>query len=140
MSECVFCDISQHKQTLNHIIAEDDFSVAFLDKNPMAKGHTLVIPKRHVEKLSDLNDNEIKKYFNFISKIQKAVLKFSGEGSGCDILNHYRPYLQEGEMIKRHLHFHVMPRRLNDDLFRKVRIHLTEDEMKKIAVEISNNI
>ncbi len=139
MSECVFCGISAGK-TGNHVVGGDGFSIAFLDKNPLAPGHVLVIPRRHVERLDELSGEELKRYFGFISRVEKAVLEFSGEGSGCDIVNHYRPFLKESEMVKKHLHFHVIPRKLNDEIFRNERIHLSDNEMKGIADMISEKI
>jgi|YelNatPaOPRAMG01_1025707.scaffolds.fasta_scaffold16237_7 histidine triad (HIT) family protein len=135
MRECVFCGVSIERG--DYIVGGDEFSVAFLDKNPAAPGHVLVIPRRHVERLDELSEEELKKYFVFISKVEKAVLEFAGAGGGCDIVNHYRPFLKESEMVKKHLHFHVIPRKLNDSVFKGERIHLSESEMKRVASSIS---
>ncbi|MCL5011352.1 MAG: HIT family protein [Candidatus Marsarchaeota archaeon] len=139
MPECVFCSVSTGK-TENHIVGGDDFSIAFLDKNPSTPGHVLVIPRRHVERLDEFSLEELKKYFGFISRVEKAVLEFSGEGSGYDIVNHYRPFIEESEMVKKHLHFHVIPRKFNDKIFMNERIHLSDNEMKGIADMISEKL
>jgi histidine triad (HIT) family protein len=136
MDSCVFCNVSLKR--LNHLIGEDESSIAFLDRNPIARGHVLVIPKKHVEKVDELSSEELRNYFVFISRVEKAVIEFAGVGGGCDIINHYHPFLEESELVKKHLHFHIIPRHFNDGVFRGERLSLSDDEMKAIALKLSS--
>jgi histidine triad (HIT) family protein len=74
-SSCIFCKIVAGKAEA-HRIYEDELSLAFLDINPFAKGHCLVIPKRHVPWWHDLNEAEVESLFcvarTVADKIRKA--------------------------------------------------------------------
>ena len=59
---CIFCDILDGKRD-GHIVYEDDEHIAFLDKYPIDDGHTLVIPKKHYERITDMNSNGCGKNF-----------------------------------------------------------------------------
>lgn len=105
MTDCLFCKIL-NKEIPNYTVYEDDFVLAFLDIFPHAKGHTVVIPKRHVEILFDLSDEETEKYFLGVKKAMEkieAVLKPSGFNVGWN----QKPVA--GQVIP-HLHTHIFPR------------------------------
>ena len=68
--DCVFCNIIKDKK---EIIAENELAVAFYDSFPVSKGHTLIIPKRHVETYFDLNEEEMKAIFNFSQEVKKIL-------------------------------------------------------------------
>ena len=77
MSHCIFCDIVRGKLQ-HHLIYEDDNHIAILDKYPIDLGHSLVIPKKPYEKLTDMNSTEIAELFIKIPKIiisEKLILK-----------------------------------------------------------------
>ena len=57
MTDCIFCKIA-NKDIDSELIYEDDEIIAFNDINPKAKHHILIIPKKHIPKISDLNENE----------------------------------------------------------------------------------
>ncbi len=74
--KCVFCEINQEK---NKVISESNDIIVILSNPALVKGHCLVIPKRHIEKISELNDKEKEEIFSELIKIQNNLLKkFSG--------------------------------------------------------------
>ena len=84
-------------------------------------GHLLVVPKRHVLRLSELNDVERKELFDVTISYQEKILK--NIASGCDIKQHNRPFLPENDLKVDHLHIHLQPRELNDELYLKSHVH-----------------
>ena len=69
---CIFCDIV-NKIKPSIIVYEDDFVMAFLDINPITKGHTLIIPKKHYETFDEI-DNETS--IHIFSSIKKLILLY----------------------------------------------------------------
>ncbi len=111
--------------------------------NPrLMEGHLLVIPKRHVEKLSELNEEERKELLDVVVEYEEKILK--NISPGCDIGQHYRPFLEQSELKIDHLHIHLQPRRLEDDLHRKLQFFgknvfkkLTKEEIDKILSKLA---
>lgn len=81
------------------------------------KGHLLVIPKRHVEQPWDLEEIELQQIFSHIHDLQKRIS--SSLGTGCDIRQNYRPFMKQGRLKVDHLHFHLLPRTFQDELYEK---------------------
>jgi len=105
MQDCIFCKISQG-EIPSHKVYEDNHVLAFLDINPKAKGHTVIIPRVHGETIFDLDDELQKHYFPAISKVMDRidhVLHPDGFNIGW---NHHKAGGQEVP----HLHVHVFPR------------------------------
>ena len=104
MSDCIFCKIV-NKEVPTNFIYEDEEIVAFNDINPQAPIHILVIPKKHISSLVDLNEedeNLIGKIFGVINKIAKK--------EGID-KNGFRVIMNCGEdagQEVKHLHFHIL--------------------------------
>lgn len=111
-------------------VAEDDRFYAFLDINPLAEGHTLVIPKIEVDYIFDLDEETYRGLFAFARKVaiaQKSVI--SCKRIGMAVLGMEVP----------HAHIHLVPLRTEGDLdFRKKKISLTPEQFKEIAASISN--
>lgn len=108
--ECLFCNIIA-KQIPAEIVYEDDTSVAVLDIAPRAPGHTMVLPKVHVESILDLPDNVVEPVFVAIKKVT-AMLKKAFAPDGFTIgINQGRA---AGQVID-HLHIHVIPRWSSDN-------------------------
>lgn len=78
--------------------------------------HILVIPERHVEEPSQLDPDECRELFDTIILFQKRIMKL-GIGTGCDVRQHWRPFLPENDLKVDHLHWHIIPRTLNDTLY-----------------------
>jgi len=117
---CPFCNINKEK---TRIIKEKDNVKVILSNPRLMPGHLLVIPKKHVEKLSELNEDEKKDLFETVIEFQEKILKtFS---SGCDIRLNYRPFQKQNDLKVNHLHIHLQPRELEDELYQKCQIFET---------------
>jgi diadenosine tetraphosphate (Ap4A) HIT family hydrolase len=100
-------------------------------------GHLLVVPKRHVLHLSDLNDSEQKELFDTAIRYQEKIL--NNIASGCDLKQHNRPFLPENDLKVDHVHVHLQPREFEDELYTKSQIYdreifkpLEQEEIEKI--------
>lgn len=113
-------------------IAEDDRFLAFLDINPLAKGHTLVIPKKEVDYLFDMDDQLYADCFLFAKKIALAIKKVvSCKKIGVAVVG----------LEVFHAHIHLVP--INDiyDIdFKKPKLKFTQEEFQQIAKSISDNL
>ena len=102
---CIFCDILSGKLE-GHIVYEDEDHLAFLDKYPIDDGHTLVIPKKHYERITDMAYEDVGKLFSLVPKIAKAVLL----GSGADAFSLAQNNGKAAKQIIPHVHVHIIPR------------------------------
>jgi len=75
--DCIFCNIAK-KVIPSRIIAETNNSIAFLDTLPLSRGHTLVIPKLHYEKIQDMTDVDNTDLFNIVHMVMSKVDKITG--------------------------------------------------------------
>lgn len=109
-------------------IAEDEHNYAFLDINPLAKGHTLVIPKQETDYLFDIEDELYKKLFSFSKGVAKAIEKtIPCERIGIAVLGLEVP----------HAHIHLIPiNSIYDIEFSRPKLKLSEEEFKDIASKI----
>ena len=110
-------------------VAEDEQFYAFLDINPLAKGHTLVIPKREVDYFFDLEDGEIAAMQVFAKKVAAAIKKaFPCIKVGQAVLGLEVP----------HAHIHLVPMQSEKDmLFTNPKLQLTPEEFQEIAARIN---
>lgn len=108
--------------------AEDDRFYAFLDINPLVKGHTLVIPRKEVDYIFDMDDDELAAFQVFAKKVAVALKKvFPCKKVAQVVLGLDVP----------HAHIHLIPMNSEADVdFRKEKLQLTEDEFKAIAAKI----
>lgn len=109
-------------------IAENEDCFAFLDINPMVKGHVLVVPKREVDYLFDLPDNELADLQLFAKKIASALKKaVPCQRIGQAVLGMEVP----------HAHIHLIPMQSEKDmLFSNPKLKLSEEEFLQIAASI----
>ena len=112
-------------------IAEDDNCFAFLDINPLAKGHTLVIPKREVDYLFDLDEDIYVSLNLFVKRLAHAIEKsVDCKRIGTAVIGLEVP----------HAHIHLVPiNNINDLNFSNPKLKLTEEEFKAIASKIQSN-
>lgn len=108
--------------------AESDKFYAFLDINPLAKGHTLVIPRKEVDYIFDLSDEEIAEFQVFAKKVAVALkVAFPCKKVAQVVLGLEVP----------HAHIHLIPMQSEADVdFRKEKLKLSEEEFKAIADKI----
>ena len=111
-------------------VAEDDRFFAFLDINPLVKGHTLVIPKREVDYIFDLDDEELAALHVFAKKVALAVGKaFPCKKVGMAVLGLEVP----------HAHIHLIPMQSEKDmLFSNPKLQLSANEFVAVAEAIRN--
>ena len=113
-------------------LAEDDNYFAFLDINPIAKGHTLVIPKIEVDYIFDLNNKEYEGLMNFAKKIAEGLKEaVPCKRIGVAVLGMEVP----------HAHIHLVPLNSEGDLnFRNPKLKLSQEEMSQLEGFIASKI
>jgi len=127
---CIFCKIA-NKEVKSYVVYEDDISIAFLDINPLSKGHILFIPKKHYTKISEIPDEELEKLIKSFKKLLKIVEdKIS---KNYNIINNCGKLA--GQEIE-HVHIHIVPRYGNEKIFLWVTHKLTEEEAKEILEKL----
>lgn len=109
-------------------IAENDNFFAFLDINPMAKGHTLVIPKKEIDYIFDLKDNEIAEFTVFAKRVAAAIEKaVSCKRVGMMVIGLEVP----------HAHIHLIPIENESDMnLSSPRVKLSDEEFAEISKKI----
>lgn len=108
--------------------AESDEFYAFLDINPLVKGHTLVIPKREVDYIFDLEDDELARMQVFAKKVAVAI-------------KNAFPCIKVGQAVLGlevpHAHIHLIPMQSEKDmLFSNPKLKLSQEEFEEIAAKI----
>ena len=111
MDDCLFCKIIKGEIPSTKLYEDEDI-YSFLDINPVSKGHTLVIPKRHCTTFLDVPDDLIPKLMRTVKKMAVAVTKAVKAGGFNLQLNNNRV---AGQIID-HVHFHIVPRHEGDRL------------------------
>ncbi|UPT67065.1 MAG: HIT family protein [Sphingobacteriales bacterium JAD_PAG50586_3] len=113
-------------------VAEDDNFLAFLDINPVAKGHTLVVPKKEVDYIYNLDDETLAALMLFSKKVAKAIEKVVPcNRIGISVIGLEVP----------HAHMHLIPINTLDDMnFSKPRVTVAPDEYVSLAAQIAINI
>jgi histidine triad (HIT) family protein len=107
--DCPFCRIIRHEES-NFVVVEDEVSIAFLDRHPVFPGHTLLVPKQHVQTLADLPDELIGPLFTNAKLLSRAVKQgMQADGTFVAINN------QVSQSVP-HLHIHLVPRKYHDGL------------------------
>ena len=110
--------------------AENEQFYAFLDINPLKEGHTLVIPRREVDYIFDMGDEELAQFQLFAKRVAKALKQaFPCRKVAQVVLGLEVP----------HAHIHLIPMDSEQDVdFRREKLKLSGDEMKAIADKILN--
>jgi len=113
-------------------VAEDENYLAFLDIFPLTKGHTVVIPKKEIDFIFDLDDELLAGLHIFAKKVAKSIQKVI-------------PCKRIGTMVVGvevpHAHIHIIPFNSPDEMnMKNAKLKFTEDEFKQIAKEINENI
>lgn len=102
---CIFCDILEGERD-GHFLYEDEHHVAFLDKYPIDVGHSLVIPREHHERITDMDSQAVGNLFAIVPKIASAVL----EATGADAFSLGQNNGRAAKQIIPHVHIHIIPR------------------------------
>ena len=129
---CKFCQIIAGEIPAHFVLDTDDV-VAFLDHRPLFPGHTLVLPREHVETLADLPENRVGPFFRQVQRVEAAV-RTAMEAQGS--------LVAENNVVSQsvpHLHVHVVPRRRKDGLrgfFWPRTKYASDGEMAAVAARI----
>lgn len=115
-----------------HKIAEDEHCFAFLDIFPLAKGHTLVIPKKEIDYLFDLDEALYRNLWSFSKKVSFAIEKtIPCKRIGVAVIGLEIP----------HAHIHLIPvNNVSDINFSRPKLNLLKEEMEEIAKKIRAHI
>ena len=135
--DCLFCKIA-NKEIPSRIITETENSMAFLDAFPVSRGHTLVIPKNHYEKVQDMTDIDNSDLFDTVHKVISKVDKLTGS-----TLLAIHNGKDSGQEIP-HVHVHLIPRESDDQagpvhsMF-KDRPKLSDEELEQLCAKIKSS-
>lgn len=132
MTECIFCKIIEG-EIPSHKVYEDEDTLAFLDTNPTSKGHTLVIPKKHVETIHEAE--KMGYMWASIVKVSNAV-KEAFNAKGLNISQNNGGIAGQEVM---HMHFHITPRYTGDEInvkYNREELENGEKISKKIREEL----
>ena len=136
LSDCIFCEIVSASVPC-YKIYEDDVALAFLDMGPISKGHTLLIPKVHYEKVHDCPVDILSFLGSCMGEIAAAVVEAMGAGGYNVLCNNGSA---AGQLVK-HVHFHIIPRKKGDGLFGNWPSRQYEDgQAEVIAKKISEKL
>ncbi|MCG3138668.1 MAG: Protein hit [Phycisphaerae bacterium] len=111
MNNCIFCRIAAGDIPA-HVIYSNQVGLAFLDIRPLAAGHTLWIPKQHYGSLDEITDHAAVELLKELPRLAKTVRDVTDSGGYNILLNNGTVAGQEVA----HVHFHIIPRREDDDL------------------------
>ena len=109
MSACTFCEIAAGRREADLVLDEPE-ALAFLDRRPVFPGHTLLVPRRHVDSLDDLPPELVAPLFDAARRLSRAVrVDVEADGSFVAVNNRISQSVP-------HLHVHILPRRRRDGL------------------------
>lgn len=114
-----------NREIPGHIVAEDDRAIAFLDIQPLVKGHTLVVPKKEVDYIFDLEDEDYVHLMRFAKKVAGAVEKaIPCIRIGVSVIGLEVP----------HTHVHIIPLNRMDDInFSRPKMSPSREELAEVA-------
>ena len=128
---CIFCDILDGKRDA-HILYEDEYHVAFLDKYPIDTGHSLVIPREHHETITQMTPENVGKLFSIVPRIASAVLS----GASADAFSIGQNNGRAAKQIIPHVHIHIIPRYNKKGTVWTKRGISTDEELSALAEKI----
>lgn len=108
-SDCIFCKIA-NGEIPSSTIYEDEMFRVILDLSPATKGHALILPKKHMANIFEMDEETAEKIFVLASRISKAMK----ESLNCDGLNIIQNNGEVAGQTVFHFHMHIIPR-YNDD-------------------------
>ncbi len=127
----IFTEIIEGKR-LGFIIFEDENHIAILDKYPIDTGHSLVIPKKPYEKITDMPKNEVADLFSHVPQIATSILKATGAVAFSIAQNNGK----EAKQIIPHVHVHIIPRYADKATLWTKRGIPSDDELQELQKKI----
>ncbi|MDH6365564.1 histidine triad (HIT) family protein [Enterococcus sp. PF1-24] len=129
MENCIFCKISQ-QEIPSYKIYEDEEVYAFLDISQTTKGHTLVIPKKHVQDIFEYDEELASRLFARVPKIARALEAALPDMLGLNVVNNNKEMAYQSVF---HSHIHLIPRYSKKDDFS---IHFGNHQANTNAAEL----
>jgi len=129
---CPFCNLVNHTAPMS-CVYEDDSILAFMDIQPISKGHVLVIPKKHYSNIHEIPEDEVSYLFQIVKKISLAVKN----GLSADGLSIVQNNGAVAGQVVFHLHVHIIPRYTNIPR-KKDRWKMTKEQLDELALKIHN--
>lgn len=133
---CIFCKIAR-KDLPAKIVYENETILAFLDISPISDGHTIVIPKNHYLNIESIPVEEL----NNTIGVVKMVAMLIHNRLNIDGYNILQNNFRAAGQVVNHFHFHIIPRRLNDEKFRLYlpREQAREESLDRILATLKND-
>jgi len=128
---CVFCEIVKGL-TSSHVLYQDEDYIAILDKYPIAFGHTLVMPKKHFERVNDLSIREFGALYARVYALNRIIISRMNVSASHISIN---DGVAANQLIP-HVHVHIIPRSLNDSAGFTARKLVKPDEMDEICKKL----
>jgi len=139
-THCIFCKIIIG-QIPARIIAQSSKAIAFLDASPLAKAHTLIIPKSHYQKIQDMDKEHLFAVFELLQTVSGAVELTAGVNASTIAIHNGR---DAGQDVP-HLHIHIIPRKATDGagavhtMFKK-KPDVTSEQLDLILQNVKANL
>jgi len=134
--DCIFCKIAAGEVPCSKIL-EDDSAIAFLDIGPLAKGHTLLIPKDHYVTVDEMPPELAGAVLKHLPTLVKAVKS----ATNCEGVNILQNNGRVAHQVIPHVHFHIIPRRAGDEFhFNWPAGSYSEGEIEQLAQKIRENL
>jgi diadenosine tetraphosphate (Ap4A) HIT family hydrolase len=111
---CPFCKIDKKR---TKIVEIKKYVMVIFSNKRLVPGHLLIVPRRHILRPSELSDAERKEIFDTLIEYQDKIVPEIA--AGCDIKQNYRPFLKQDDHKVDHIHYHLLPRNLFDELFER---------------------
>ncbi len=143
MASAAYCPFCQLENQVARVVEETAICWAILSNPRLLIGHILVIPKRHIEKPWELSDIERLEVLRLVDKYRQRLLE--NGANGVDIRQNYRPFLAQNSVKVDHVHFHVLPRTMGDEMFelRKFELELftelSDEEREEVLAFLKDN-
>ena len=128
---CVFCDIVRGS-TPSHVLYQDEDYIAILDKYPIAFGHTLVMPKKHFERVNDLSIREFSALYARVYALNRIITSRMNASASHISIN---DGTAANQLIP-HVHVHIIPRSLNDKAGFTARKLVKVEKMEKLCQKL----
>ncbi|MGE4571451.1 MAG: HIT family protein [Candidatus Izemoplasmatales bacterium] len=134
---CIFCKIIEG-EIPSYKVYEDEHIMAFLDISQVTKGHTLIVPKKHVKNIFEMDEDVSKIIFKSVPKIANAIKK-SFKPIGLNIISNNEKPLQSVD----HFHIHLVPRYEDDGFdisFKNNQANFENKDYLEILEKLKENI
>ncbi|QLY40468.1 HIT family protein [Hujiaoplasma nucleasis] len=134
---CIFCKIIEG-EIPSYKVYEDEYIMAFLDISQVTKGHTLIVPKKHVKNIFEMDEDVSNIIFKSVPKLANAIKK-SFKPIGLNIISNNEKPLQSVD----HFHIHLVPRYEDDGFdiaFKNNQANLENKDYLEILEKLKENI